>query len=104
MYVCIHNRRLCNASTAQKIVYMTCEYTLNCFINTASSPTGQQSSTSWSDYEDSWDYVLDENYNGPPSQSLPCFNRRGVSYTPPGWKRKYKRKLHVPKKLKYDKD
>ena len=26
-------------------------------------------------------------YNMDPSQ--PCFNIRGVSYTPPGWKRKY---------------
>ena len=39
-----------------------------------------------------WDYVPDEScdpYYCP--QSQPCFCIRGVSYTPPGWVRKYKK-------------
>ena len=40
-----------------------------------------------------WDYVRDEScdpYYCP--QSQPCFCIRGVSYTPPGWVRKYKKR------------
>ena len=42
-----------------------------------------------------WDYVPDEScdpYYCP--QIQPCFRIRGVSYTPPGWVRKYKTRTH----------
>ena len=44
----------------------------------------------------SWEYVQEEGVE--PStlleyQSQPCFNKRGVSYTPPGWVRKYKKRM-----------
>ena len=42
------------------------------------------------DYTD-WDYVDDPSFEEMPfTASQPCFNIRGVSYTPPGWMRKYK--------------
>ena len=60
-----------------------------------------------------WDYTPDKSveldYNMDPSQ--PCFNIRGVSYTPPGWKRKYSKRSNSPsdqeevcakKKLKFE--
>ena len=42
------------------------------------------------EYEE--EYVFDEDYKGAIYQSQPCFNKRGISYTPPGWKRAIKRK------------
>ena len=36
-----------------------------------------------------WDYTPDKSSNIA-SASQPCFSIRGISYTPPGWKRKYK--------------
>ena len=56
----------------------------------------------------SFEYGLDPDYTGPPSASQPC-EKRGIFYTPPGWKRYYhKRKSTVPtsesaaKKLKME--
>ena len=46
-------------------------------------------SISETEYEE--EYVFDEDYKGAIYQSQPCFNKRGVSYTP-GWKRAIKRK------------
>ena len=54
----------------------------------------EETDVSDDDYErvwiDDWDYDLDPNYKGELHPSLPCKNKRGVSYTPPGWRRKYK--------------
>ena len=36
------------------------------------------------------EFVLDKNYTGPPSQSQACY-KRGISYTPPGWKKIYRK-------------
>ena len=48
----------------------------------------------------SYEYDLDTDYNGPLSASLPCKCKRGVSYTPPGWRRRYKyKKILKPKTL-----
>ena len=59
-------------------------------------------SSTESDYE----YTLDPEYVGEPSASQACFCKRGVSYTPPGWICKYKRKKKskdsTAKKLKFD--
>ena len=43
----------------------------------------------------SWEYVEEEGVHLNTLsmyQSQPCFNKRGVSYTPPGWVRKYKKR------------
>ena len=51
-----------------------------------------------------FEYVPDPLYEGEPYQSQPCENRRGVSYTPPGWKRKYTNHPQSKKRkaLKFD--
>ncbi len=51
---------------------------------------GHGSSTS--EYTD--EYEMDPEYDGPPSQSVACFNVRGHSYTPPGWKKVTKKRRH----------
>ena len=38
----------------------------------------------------SWDYVMEPDYTGPISDSQPCKCKRGKSYTPPGFCRRYK--------------
>ena len=58
-----------------------------------------------------WKILHNYNYDEMPfSASQQCFNKRGVSYTPPGWKREYKRikrsqtesKPPAAKKMKYE--
>ena len=46
----------------------------------------------------SWDYEMDPAYTletMPFYASQPCFCVRGVSYTPPGWVRKYRKRSRV---------
>ena len=46
----------------------------------------------------SWEYIQDPAYTVeevPFSASQPCGNVRGVSYTPPGWIRKYRKRVHT---------
>lgn len=80
------------------------------------SPSGESSSETYSgDFDYTlWDYTPDKSVqidysNMDPSQ--PCFNIRGVSYTPPGWKRRYHKcsnsdqeEVCAKKRLKYEED
>ena len=62
---------------------------------TSDNGTDDHDSTDESEqsYDGTWDYVMDPKYKSieevPFSASQPCFCVRGVSYTPPGWVRKY---------------
>ena len=47
-------------------------------------------SVSSNDDDLSFEYSQDPDYDGPAYQSLPMHSKRGISYTPPGWKRKIK--------------
>ena len=71
-----------------------------------SSSTETVSSESEDSLSSSWEYVQETmSPSAEASQSQPCFSKRGVSYTPPGWKRKYKsskKKTTTSKKLKFD--
>ena len=40
-------------------------------------------------------FEADPEYTGPPYPSQPCFNKRGVSYTPPGFKHKWVKRSAV---------
>lgn len=77
----------------------------------ASSSSDTNDDTDDVDYS-VWDYTPDQSINvDNPSQSQPCCSLRGVSYTPPGWIRKYRKRTkesnseeeaaHAPKKLKF---
>ena len=48
-------------------------------------------SVSSNDSDLSFEYSQDSDYDGPAYPSLPMHSKRGISYTPPGWKRTYKK-------------
>ena len=49
-------------------------------------------------YEYEEEYVLDEDYDGPVHQSQAC-RKRGICYTPPGWKKILKIKRKAARRL-----
>ena len=46
-------------------------------------------SVSSNDDDLSFEYSQDSDYDGPAYPSLPVHSKRGISYTPQGWKRTY---------------
>lgn len=62
--------------------------------STVGYSTDDKADTSGSDY-------TDPEYSGPPSQSQACFNIRGHSYTPPGWKRVCVKRRHSSRYAAY---
>ena len=48
-------------------------------------------SVSTNDDDLSFEYSQDPDYDGPAYPSLPMHSKGGISYTPPGWKRSYKK-------------
>ena len=51
-------------------------------------------SVSSNDDDLSFEYSQDPDYDGPAYPSLPMHSKRGISYTPPGWKRIATRRLN----------